>query len=242
MNFDPPLQPATLIRRYKRFLADIELPSGELTTIHCANTGSMKNCIVENSPCWYSTSSNPKRKYPFTWELATTPDGHIAGINTSRANYLVLEGIESGVIRELQGYAQCRSEVRYGKENSRIDFLLSDESIDDITTRKPICYVEVKNVTLGMGNGLGQFPDSVSQRASKHLRELIGMVRDTHRAVLVFCVQHSGIERVSPAEEIDPEYAAMLRKAVDEGVEVLAYGASMNQHEIVLNRKLTIEL
>ncbi len=240
MKFDPPLQTALLLRRYKRFLADIKLPSGEEVTIHCPNTGSMKNCIVEGGQCWYSTSDNPKRKYPYTWEIATTPGGHLAGINTGRANGLVREAIESGVISELSGYSSIRSEVKYGQENSRIDFLLSGEGRDD-------CYVEVKSVTLctdtdEISRGEGLFPDAVSQRGSKHLRELVDMKQQGNRAVLVFCVQHTGIQQVSPADEIDIIYGKTLRKAIMDGVEVLAYKASISPSEIVLTSKLPVVL
>lgn len=238
MEFSPPLQQAVLIRRYKRFLADIRLPSGEETTIHCPNTGAMTRCQVQGSPCWYSVSDNPKRKYPYTWEIASTPDGHMAGVNTGRANALVEEGIRNGVITPLQGYAELRREVRYGEENSRIDFLLTagPEAQD-----QP-CYVEVKSVTLGMDNGQGLFPDAVSQRGTKHLRELIAMVKEGYRAVLLFCVQHTGIEQVSPADDIDPLYGQTLRQAVAEGVEVMAYQAEISPQRIKLVKALPVVL
>ena len=147
MKIAPPLLPATFERRYKRFFADVRTQSGELLTIHCPNTGSMKNCLVEGSACWYSLSDNPKRKLPGTLEIVTTSEGHLAGVNTARPNYLVRELIEAGLVPQLQGYSQIRSEVRYGEEKSRIDLLLEDESLGQ-------CYVEVKNVTLDMGEGL----------------------------------------------------------------------------------------
>jgi sugar fermentation stimulation protein A len=247
MKFSPLFQTATLLTRYKRFLADIRLPDGSVTTIHCPNTGSMKNCIVVNSPCWYSVSNNPKRKYPFTWEIATTPGGYLAGVNTGRANNLVREGIEIGVIEELAGYREIQAEVKYGDENSRIDFLLcdkrlSDSLLDGANEKQVDCYVEVKSVTLGMGGGLGLFPDSVSARGAKHLRELMLMVKQGHRAVLVFCVQHTGIEQVSPADDIDPVYGQLLREAISKGVEVLVYGTAISAEEIVLTRRLSLLL
>jgi sugar fermentation stimulation protein A len=239
MKFDPPLQQATLLKRYKRFLADIRLtPDNEETTIHCPNTGSMKQCWAPETDCWYSVSDNPKRKYPFTWEIATTPTGDLAGINTGRANALVVEGINSGVIEELQGYETLRTEVKYGEENSRIDIFLESD--------KGQCFVEVKNCTLleegelGAG-GHGYFPDAVSTRGTKHLRELMAMVAAGHRAVLLFCVQHSGIKRVSPAAHIDPDYTATFNEAVKAGVEVLAYQASMSPAEIVLTHAVPVE-
>ena len=242
MKFSPPLQSATLLTRYKRFLADIRLPDGSVTTIHCPNTGSMKNCIVEDSPCWYSVSDNPKRKYPFTWEITTTSMGHLAGINTGRANALVKEGIEGGVIEELLGYQEISAEVKYGDENSRIDFLLRGDLLNKDDETLVDCYVEVKSVTLEMGGGLGLFPDSVSARGAKHLRELMLMVEQGHRAVLVFCVQHTGIEQVSPADDIDPVYGELLRESISKGVEVLVYGAAISTEEIVLTRRLSLLL
>lgn len=235
MHFVPRLQPAILIHRYKRFLADVRLPSGEVTTIHCPNTGAMTHCLVENSPCWYSTSDSPKRKYPYTWEIATAVDGHLAGVNTGRANALVYEAIANGVITELQGYESVSKEVKYGTENSRIDLLLT-EGVD------PDCYVEVKNVTLGMQAGQGFFPDAVSTRGSKHLRELIYMVERGYRAVLVFCVQHTGIDVVSPADHIDPVYGQTLRQAMATGVEVVAYKADISPSEISLTQPLSLLL
>ncbi len=235
MKFSPPLRQATFIRRYKRFLTDITLNSGEMTTIHCPNTGSMKNCCVENSPCWYSVSGNPKRKYPYTWEIATVAGGYLAGIHTGRANQLVREAIDNGVIQELQGYQQCLAEVKYGLENSRIDFLLKEGLQAD-------CYVEVKSVTLGVGQGVGLFPDAVSVRAVKHLRELMEMIDRGYRAVLVFCVQHTGIDQVSPADTIDPEYGKVLREAIRHGVEVMAYRAHVSADEIVLTHAIPIKI
>lgn len=229
MKFNPPLQQGTLLRRYKRFLADIETATGELLTIHCPNTGSMKNCWAESTPCWYSDSGNPKRKYRHTLEVTTTPESALAGVNTGRANALAEEAIASGIISELQGYETVRREVRYGEENSRIDLLLSGEQGD--------CYVEVKNVTLAEG-ARGLFPDAVSARGAKHLRELQKMAESGVRAVLFYCVQHSGIETVEAAREIDPTYAAALDEAVAAGVEVLAYRAAISAGEIRLERAL----
>jgi len=233
MKISPVLERGVFLRRYKRFLADVELANGEVLTVHCANTGSMKNCLAPGTHCWYSRSDNPKRKLPGTLEIVTTPAGAMAGVNTARPNVLVREGIENGVISELQGYPTLRSEVRYGSENSRIDLLLERD------TKK--CFVEVKNVTLGLPLGLGLFPDAVTARGAKHLRELVAMVAAGHRAVLVFCVQHSGIERVAPADEIDPEYGRMLRTAMANGVEVLAYKCRMARGEIAIEQKIDVD-
>lgn len=230
MKIDPPFEQATLLKRYKRFLTDIRLDSGEELTIHCPNTGSMKNCWAEETPCWFSYSNNPKRKLPGTLEITTTSDGFLTGVNTQRPNHLVREAIENGTIAELQGYDGIRPEVKYGEENSRIDLLLSKEG--------QLCYVEVKNTTLGVGGGRVLFPDAVTTRGAKHLRELMKMVEEGHRAVLVFCVQHSGAEQVGPADEIDPNYGVILREAIAAGVEVLAYGCTLTPEEIVVNKRL----
>ncbi|MGI1680063.1 MAG: DNA/RNA nuclease SfsA [Cellvibrionaceae bacterium] len=234
MKITPPLQKATFLRRYKRFLADVVLEDGREITVHCPNTGSMKNCLVSNSPCWISDSNNPKRKYRYSWEIATTPGRKKAGINTSRSNALVVEAIETGVASELQGYSTLKTEVPYGREKSRIDIVLSES----IANKKQKCYVEVKNVTLGEKNGLGLFPDSVSTRGLKHLRELISCVKNGDRAVLFYCVQHTGIQRVTCADNIDPAYSNMLREAVSEGVEVLAYKAKLSAKEIKLVERI----
>lgn len=226
MKFDPPLQNATLLARYKRFLADVRLDTGEIITVHCPNTGSMKNCVVPETPCWYSLSDNPKRKLPGTLEITTTPGGYRAGVNTARPNRLVQEAIEAGAVPELAGYPELRSEVRYGGENSRIDLLLGDGE------RR--CYVEVKNVTLEHGDGLVRFPDAVTARGTRHLRELAAMAADGHRAVLFFCVQHSGAERAAAAADIDPLYAETLGRALAAGVEVLAYRCRLAADEIAL--------
>ncbi len=240
MHYRPALQPAELIRRYKRFLADVRLPDGQELTVHCPNTGSMRHCAEPGSRIWYSTSDNPKRKYPHTWELVELnlqePKVQgIACIHSNKANTLVREGIENGLIQELQGYATLATEIKYGRENSRIDLLLSDRE-------KPDCYIEVKSVTLAMGDGLGLFPDAVSARGSKHLRELIEVARGGARAVLLFCVQHSAINRVAPARAIDPAYADTLEEARQNGVEILAYGAELSPEAVVLSRKLEVVL
>ena len=230
-------QMALLLRRYKRFLADVRLPGGEEITLHCPNTGSMKNCVLPETPCWYSTSSSKTRKYPQTLEVVTVPGGHWAGINTGRANGLVEAAFAEGVIAELQGYKTVRAEVRYGEERSRIDFLLRDHPQDP-----RLCYLEVKSVTLMEGEGRGLFPDAVSARGTKHLRELMQMRHAGHRAVLCFCVQHTGISQVSPADHIDSSYGATLRQALDAGVEVVAYGAAIDPAAGILRLEQALPL
>jgi sugar fermentation stimulation protein A len=233
------LYPALLRKRYKRFLADIVLPDGRELTIHCPNTGSMKNCVVPDSPCWYSVSDSKTRKYPHTLELVTTPGNHIAGINTARANELVELAIRSSVISSLHGYTSLKREQVYGHEKSRIDFLLSEKPGDS-----RLCYVEVKNVTLMETEGEGIFPDAISERGSKHLRELIAMVKSGHRAALLFCVQHTGIKSVQPADHIDKLYGSTLREAKAAGVELLAYAADIlpQQNCIALAHSLPVEV
>ena len=240
MNFTDPLQPAILIRRYKRFLADVELQDGSVLTLHCPNTGSMKNCQEPGSRVWYSLSDNPKRKYPGTWQLIEVDKKYLVGINTGLANKLVQEAIATDKVPELHNYSRIRSEVPYGEQRSRIDLLL--DSPED--AKQPRCYVEVKNVSLGVGGGLGLFPDAVTVRGQKHLQELIEMVQQGHRAVLFFCVQHTGIDRVSPADEIDPQYGSLLREAASAGVELLAMRASydLDNSSLCLSTEIPVVL
>lgn len=241
MKFDQKLQSGLLIKRYKRFLADIEFASGgapaKELTIHCPNTGAMTGCNAPGSRVWFSTSDNAKRKYPNTWELLETYEGDWACINTVLANKLAEEAITNGVIESLNGYGSLAREVRYGDEKSRIDILLSDHSQDHRA-----CYIEVKSVTLLTDNHVGMFPDAVSTRGQKHLRELMLMVEAGHRGVLLFCVNHTGINRVRPADHIDSEYGQLLRLAAEKGVEILAYGADISNTEIKLVRQIPVEL
>jgi sugar fermentation stimulation protein A len=238
VKFIPPFQTAKLIKRYKRFLADVELPDGSCMTIHCPNTGSMLNCNNPGSNVWYSTAENKKRKYPHTFEIIQLAGKKLAGINTGRANHLVREAIENKLVESLTGYQSLRCEVKYGNENSRIDFLLQDNPADPGKD----CYIEVKNVTLHMGNGRGLFPDSVSTRGTKHLRELMHIAEQGDRAVLFFCVQHTGIEQVKPATEIDPEYSRTLCEAAKAGVEIMAWQAKINAREITLVKEVPVIL
>ncbi|GAA6134161.1 DNA/RNA nuclease SfsA [Oceaniserpentilla sp. 4NH20-0058] len=247
MKFEFPLQKGKWIKRYKRFMVDLALPNGEELTVHSANTGSMKNCFVEGGEAWFWDSQNEKRKYPHSLELTETSSGHVACINTSRPNYLVAEAIENGTVKELQDYQVLKTEVKYGDENSRIDILLSGGEKN--------IYVEVKNTTLlektsngqpdEIGNtdeGVGYFPDSVSERASKHLRELIRMVELGHRGVIFFCVNHTGIKQVKPADHIDTVYGQLLRQAKGAGVEILAYASHIDNNEIYLHQALPVVL
>lgn len=231
MKLPHPLTPGLLLRRYKRFLADVELSDGTVVTAHCANSGSMLGCAAPGSPVLLSRSDNPARKLPHTWELVHADDCWI-GINTGLPNRLAREGIEQGVVSELQGYERIRQEVCYGAERSRIDLLLEEPGL---------CYVEVKNVTL-VEDGVARFPDAVTTRGQKHLRELMAMVESGARAVNFFVVQHGNARTVTPADSIDPAYGKLLRQAADAGVELLAYQASVTPTEIILCRPLPVVL
>ena len=236
MYFSFPLKAATLQRRYKRFLADVEMLDGTALTLHCPNTGSMKNCAEPNSRVWFWDSANEKRKYPCTWELVEVEQRFLACINTQRANGLVVEAINNATITQLQGYGQLQTEVKYGQEKSRIDIFLSQHKY------LPDCYVEVKNVTLMAAQGQGLFPDAVTERGRKHLRELVYMVTQGQRAVLVYCVAHTGITQVSPAWSVDPAYAETLVWAIEQGVEVMAYGAEISLTHMSLERVVPIDM
>jgi sugar fermentation stimulation protein A len=225
----PPLVAGTLVKRYKRFLADVILDCGDAVTVHCPNSGSMKGCATPGSRVFLSKSNNPKRKYPLGWELVRS-DGFWAGINTGLPNRLTREAIEDGTVAELQGYASIRPEVPYG-EHSRIDLLLEGPA--------GRCFVEVKNVTL-VENGRALFPDAVTIRGQKHLQELMRVVREGDRGVIFFTVQRGDGNSVSPADMIDPEYGRLLRLALDNGVEALAYRALVTPEEIRLTERLPV--
>ncbi|KQQ50041.1 XRE family transcriptional regulator [Pseudomonas sp. Leaf127] len=233
MRFSPALESGRLLLRYKRFLADIETDSGERLTIHCPNTGSMLNCMLPGGRVWFSRSNDPKRKLPGTWEISETPQGRLACINTGRANALVEEALHAGIIDELNGFTALKREVPYGVEKSRVDFRLQYPDGD--------LYLEVKSVTLGFDDScVAAFPDAVTQRGARHLRELAALARDGVRAALLYCVNLSGIDAVRPAREIDPAYAAALGDAVAAGVQVLAYGVDINAEEVRLVRRLQV--
>ncbi|HAQ88728.1 MAG TPA: DNA/RNA nuclease SfsA [Pseudomonas sp.] len=235
MQFSTPLEQGRLIRRYKRFLADVVTDAGDELCIHCPNTGSMLNCMGEGARVWFQRNSDPKRKLPGTWELVETPQGRLACVNTARANRLVEEALLAGVIGELNGFTALKREVAYGLENSRVDFRL------DYPTGP--AFVEVKSVTLGFADtAVAAFPDAVTDRGARHLRELAVLARQGLRAVQLYCVNLTGIEVVRPAGEIDPRYAAALRDAVEAGVEVLAYGVELSPEEIRLVRPLPVIL
>ncbi len=235
MIFDPPLENSTLIKRYKRFLADVIHPQlGELT-VHCPNTGSMKNCWEPNWNVWLQKSNNLKRKYPYTWVIAQNNEQEFIGINTQIANQLADDGLVDHKIKEINQIKTIEREVKYGSENSRIDLLVTHN--DGSKT-----YIEVKSVTLKVENGKGFFPDAVTTRGQKHIRELMECVEQGDKAVLFFMVQHTGINSVEIAKEIDPKYYELLKLAVKQGVQVLAYKAIINPEEIVLDQAIPFSI
>ncbi len=231
MKFAHELYEGTLIKRYKRFLADIELDDGSQITAHCANPGSMLGLKEPGQKVWLSKSDNPKRKLPFSWEL-TEVDGAIIGINTSRPNALVEEAILNSTISELLDYAALKREVKYGT-NSRIDILLSDDA-------KPDCYVEVKNVHYLREEGHFAFPDSVTARGAKHLEEMSQMVANGCRAVMVYLIQRDDGDRFSIAKDLDPNYGSAFERALSNGVEAIAYACKMTPAGIDAYRRIPI--
>jgi sugar fermentation stimulation protein A len=230
MRFPAPLLPATLVRRYKRFLADVVLPSGETVTVHCANPGAMTGLNAPGARVWLSKSANPSRKLAHSWELVEVDLGggaELVGINTLHPNALAAEAITAGAIPELAGYATARREVKYGK-SSRVDFLLEGPA------RAP-CYVEIKNVHLMRQAGLAEFPDAVTKRGAKHLGELSDMVAAGARAVMLFLIQIGSARRFALARDIDPAYGRAFDAARAAGVEAIAYrcGISHDGIEVV---------
>jgi len=234
MQFLPPLKPARLIQRYKRFLADVVTPEGDELTLHCPNTGAMTGCATPGDTVWYSTSDSKTRKYAHTWEVTETQNGAFICVNTQRANQLVKEALLSENIPELTGYSVLKSEVKYGEERSRIDFLLQADN-------RRNCYIEVKSVTLAEKE-YGYFPDAVTERGQKHLRELMGVAASGDRAVVLFAVLHSAITRFSPARHIDAKYAQLLNEAQNKGVEILAYKAELSADNMTLIEPLPVVL
>jgi sugar fermentation stimulation protein A len=233
MRFPSPLARGRLLRRYKRFLADVALDSGATVTATCPNTGSMLGLSAPGSIVWLSKSDSPTRKYAHTWEMVEADLGQgvsLVGINTGHPNRLVAEAIEARRVKPLAGYRSLRREVRYG-EASRIDLLLED-------ARKGRCYVEVKNVHLMRKSGLAEFPDCATERGVKHLRELAAMVAEGHRAVMLFLIQRGDAERFKLADDLDPAYSEAFAEALAAGVEAMAFSCRMSPDEIVLDKRI----
>jgi sugar fermentation stimulation protein A len=233
--FEPELTPGRLIRRYKRFLADVRLDDGREVVAHCMNTGSMLGCVAEDSRVWLSHHDDPKRKLKWTWQIASDQDVRV-GINTQLPNALAAKAAMQGDIPALAGYAGIRREVRYGTEKSRIDLLLEGHPEDP----RP-CYVEVKNVTL-VENGVAMFPDAVTSRGLKHLRELSRLVVDGSRAVMFYLIQRSDAESFEPARHIDAAYGNGFDVAMAHGVEIQAWMARVTPKGVGLGTSVAVRL
>lgn len=232
MRFPVPLVRGSLIRRYKRFLADVLLDTGEEVTAHVANSGAMLGTSAPGMEVWLSPANSPTRKLAWSWELCRV-DGALIGVNTAWPNGIAAEAIADGRIAELTGYDTIRREVKYGK-NSRIDLLLE-------AAGRPTCYVEVKNVHLKRGEW-AEFPDAVTVRGAKHLRELRDMVAEGSRAVMLYLVQREDCVGFRPAADIDPAYADGLVAAMGDGVEAICYTCRMTLQDITIKGRLPIQL
>ncbi len=228
----PKLIPGTLIKRYKRFLADVKLLSGETVTAHCANSGTMKECSEPGRIVYLSYHDNPKRKLKYSWEIIEMPTS-LVGVNTLVPNRLVKNSIENDLIEELKGYDKIKPEVKAG-EHSRLDFLLTKEN----STK---CYIEVKNCTL-VSNGRAYFPDAVTSRGLKHLIELQELVSKDTRCVMFYLVQRMDAKMFEPADHIDPAYGKELRHAVKNGIEILVYDVYIDLEKIVLGKRINWHL
>lgn len=227
----PPVIFGTLIKRYKRFLADVELEDGSVITVHCPNTGRMTTCAEPGWRVALSDSNNPKRKYRYTWELVHNGTCWIC-VNTGRANQIGAEAVSSGIIPDLSGYAEVLREQTFG--NSRFDLLLRTDT--------SLCYVEIKNVTLLADDGCYAFPDAVTERGRKHLNELIEVVKAGHRAAMLFVIPRSDGTSFRPAREIDPKYSEALTAAVKAGVEIHAWEAEVSPEELRLTKSVSLVL
>jgi sugar fermentation stimulation protein A len=237
MLFETPLVSGRLVQRYKRFLADVILDTGEAVTATCPNTGSMMGLVAPGSRVWLSTSDSPTRKYRHTWEMVEADLGkgpHLVGINTNHPNKLVAEAIAAGKVKGLGDYPLLRREVKYGK-NSRIDILLE-------CAAKGLCYVEVKNVHMMRKAGLAEFPDSVTERGAKHLVEMSDMVRAGHRAMMVYLIQRPDAKSLEFAGDVDPKYVAAFKLAAAAGVEAIALRCRVSPEEIAVEKAVPIKV
>ncbi len=234
MRFQTPLVPARLIRRYKRFLADIQLADGREVTAHCANPGSMMGLAEPGMKIWVEPNDDPKKKLKYGWRLVDHENGHYTGVDTAVPNRALKAALIAGEVPEFAEYSTVLPEQKYG-EKSRIDFLLRQDGLQD-------AYVEVKSVTLSRQAGLAEFPDSVTARGTKHLGELAAMVGEGHRAVMLYLVQRTDCERMTLAGDIDPAYAAAFEAARTAGIEVLCYDTKISPDGIELGRPVPITL
>mgnify|MGYP006275195885 CR=1 FL=1 len=228
----PALIEGTLVKRYKRFLADVKLEDGRVVTAHCPNSGSMKTCSQPGAKVWISKSDNPKRKLKYSWELIDTGDS-LVGINTLTPNRLVKKCVENGIIKELGGYETVKPEVKTG-EGTRLDLMLEKSSGQR-------CYIEIKNCTL-VENRIAMFPDALTDRGRKHLEALAELSRQGHRAVIFFIIQRMDADLFSPAAHIDPGYARTLAEVMDCGVELMIRDTRIDKEKVMLNRPVPFEL
>ena len=228
----PPLIPGTLIKRYKRFLADIQLDHGALVTAHCPNSGSMRQCSEPGRPVYVSFHDDPRRKLKYSWQLIHMPTS-LVGVNTLVPNRLVSQAASRGLVSEIAGYTEVKAEVKTSA-HTRIDFRLKGP-------RRRDCYIEVKNCTL-VEKGMAMFPDARTDRGQKHLRELIALKNQGHRAIIFFVIQRTDALRFMPADAIDPQYGLWLRRAVDKEVEVVAYDVILDLEGIAFHHALPIAL
>jgi sugar fermentation stimulation protein A len=227
----PKLIGGALIKRYKRFLADVRLKNGHVVTAHCPNSGSMLECSAPGRPVYLSRHDSPKRRLKYTWEMIEMPSS-LVGVNTMVPNRLVRVSIGSGKIKELTGFDSVRSEVRYG-QNSRIDLLLERGN------RR--CFVEIKNCTL-VSDEIAYFPDATTSRGLKHLVELQNQICSADRCVMFYLIQRMDAKLFRPADHIDPAYGKELRRAVNNGIEILAYDVQLDLNKIKLNKTVSIEI
>ncbi|MFP4159364.1 MAG: DNA/RNA nuclease SfsA [Desulfobacterales bacterium] len=228
----PRLYTGTLIRRYKRFIADIRTENGETITAHCPNSGSMAGCSQPGRPVYFSESDNPRRRLKYTWELIEMP-GSLVGTNTLVPNRLVRQCAEKNVIPELAGYDSVRAEVRAGA-STRFDLKLEGGGLQP-------CYVEIKNCTLVKDN-TAYFPDAKTERGRNHLDELRRQVKQGHRCFMFYLIQRMDARQFRPADHIDPEYGKKLRQAVKDGVEILAYDVDIDTQMIRLGTAIAWHL
>jgi sugar fermentation stimulation protein A len=228
MRFQTPLVPGVLIRRYKRFLADVTLADGQEVTAHCANPGSMMGLAEPGMRIWLEPNDDPKKKLKFGWRLVEHGNGHFTGVDTAVPNRMLRAALEAREVPGLADFDTLRAEVPYG-EKSRIDFLLSRAGDPDI-------YVEVKSVTLSRQQGLAEFPDSVTARGTKHLHELANMVSQGHRAVMLYLVQRTDCDRMTLAQDIDPAYAQAWRTATEAGIETLVLDCHITPESVRLGK------
>jgi sugar fermentation stimulation protein A len=235
IRFPEGLQEARLLRRYKRFLADVQLPDGTTATAHCPNTGAMRGCQAPDSRVWLSRADRPGRRCPFTWELVEVESGTLVGVHTGRTNQLAAAAIRVGLLTELGVYAEIRAEVRVPAAGVRFDFVLRGPGLPDY-------YLEVKNVTAAVTGRRALFPDAVSERAARHARELAVLRRAGSHAGVLFCAQRADVDVVEPADEIDPGYGHALRAAAADGVDVMAVGATVTPEGIWVNRRIAVAL